>query len=39
MVIFVPEGVDSEEDPTRDHAYYDAIYKYLLSCGIHELSM
>ena len=39
MVIFVPEGVGSEEDPTRNNAYYDAIYKYVLSCGIHELPM
>ena len=37
MVIFVPKGVEPEEDPTRDNAYYDAIYKYLLSCGIQEL--
>jgi len=34
MVLFVPKGVDAEEDPTRDSAYYDAIYEYLLSCGI-----
>ena len=37
MVIFVPEGVDPEEDPTRDSAYYDAVYRYLVSCGIQEL--
>ena len=37
MVIFVPKGVDPEEDPTRDHNYYDKIYSYLLSCGIKEL--
>ena len=37
MVIFVPNGVDKEEDSTRDHTYYDAIYHYLLSCGIEEL--
>jgi hypothetical protein len=37
MVIFVPCGVNSEEDPTRSKTYYDAIYKYLLSCGIKEL--
>ena len=37
MVLFVPKGVDPEEDPTRDSAYYDAIYEYLLSCGIKEL--
>lgn len=34
MVIFVPNGVDSEEDPTRNHEYYDDIYIYLVSCGI-----
>ena len=37
MVIFVPKGVDPEEDDTRSCSYYDEIYKYLLSCGIHEL--
>ena len=39
MVIFVPEGVDEEEDPTRKKDFYDSIYKYLLSCGIRELPM
>ncbi|MCR4874505.1 MAG: DUF2075 domain-containing protein [Clostridia bacterium] len=37
MVIFVPKGVDEEEDDTRNHFYYDYIYKYLLKCGIKEL--
>ena len=37
MVIFVPRGADPEEDSTRNHQYYDDIYKYLLSCGIKEL--
>ena len=37
MILFVPKGVDPEEDPTRDNAYYDAIYTYLRSCGIEEL--
>lgn len=37
MVLFVPKGVDPEEDPTRDNAFYDSIYNYLLSCGIQEL--
>ena len=37
MVLFVPKGVDPEEDSTRDIAYYDAIYEYLLSCGIQVL--
>lgn len=37
MVLFVPRGVASEEDPTRNKHYYDGIYEYLLSCGIHTL--
>lgn len=37
MIIFVPQGVDAEEDPTRDHEYYNEIYNYLCSCGIEEL--
>lgn len=37
MILFVPRGVDPEEDPTRDSAYYDRIYEYLLSCGIQKL--
>ena len=37
MVIFVPKGVDPEEDPTRDLSFYDGIYSYLQSCGIREL--
>ena len=37
MVLFVPEGVDEEIDPTRNHIYYDAIYGYLKSCGIQDL--
>ena len=37
MVIFVPKGVDSEIDPSRNSIYYDCIYNYLLSCGIKEL--
>lgn len=37
MVIFVPRGVDSEEDVTRNSEYYDQIYMYLRSCGIEEL--
>lgn len=37
MIIFVPEGVDAEEDCTKNHKYYDAIYEYLISCGIEEL--
>ena len=38
MVIFVPEGVDEEEDATRNREFYDDIYSYLLSCGIEELT-
>ena len=37
MIIFVPQGVDPEEDPTRNYEFYDDIYMYLLSCGINEL--
>ena len=37
MVIFVPHGDDPETDKTRDHAFYDGIYSYLLKCGIKEL--
>lgn len=37
MIIFVPEGVEPEEDSTRDKAYYDSIYNYLCSCGIRQL--
>lgn len=37
MVIFVPRGVDPEEDPTRNHQFYDEIYDYLKSCGIEDL--
>ncbi len=37
MIIFVPEGVDEEEDETRKKEFYNDIYSYLLSCGIQEL--
>lgn len=38
MIIFVPEGVDEEVDPTRKKEYYDNIYNYLhVECGIKEL--
>lgn len=39
MVIFVPHGVDPEEDQTRDYKFYDGIFEYLRSCGIHELNI
>lgn len=38
MIIFVPKGVDSEVDPTRDEKYYNGIYQYLISCGIKEIT-
>lgn len=37
MVLFVPKGVDKEEDPTRNSDYYDGIYNYLIKCGIEVL--
>lgn len=37
MVIFVPVGVEANEDSTRNHSFYDNIYNYLLSCGLPEL--
>ena len=39
MVLFVPQGVDEEEDKTRKKEYYDMIYDYLLACGIKDLSI
>lgn len=39
MVLFVPRGVDPEEDATRNCGLYDEIYHYLRSCGIEELPM
>ena len=37
MIIFVPQGVDPEVDPSRNFEFYDGIYNYLLSCGIKEI--
>jgi len=37
MVIFVPHGVEEEEDTTRNCKYYDEIFDYLKLCGIKEL--
>ncbi len=37
MIIFVPKGVDEDEDPTRNSSFYDGIYDYLISCGIKEI--
>lgn len=34
MIIFVPEGVEEDEDKTRYHKYYDDIFNYLLKCGV-----
>lgn len=39
MVIFVPDGVESEEDITRNKMYYDNIYAYLKSCGVNDLEL
>lgn len=38
MIIFVPEGVEPEEDETRNKTFYDGIYKYLRTCGINEIT-
>lgn len=37
MILFVPEGVPEEEDKTRNSEFYDAIYSYLVRCGIKEI--
>lgn len=37
LVIYVPKGVDKDEDPSRDKALYDGIFNYLKVCGIQEL--
>ena len=37
LVIYVPQGVPFEEDPTRDYRLYDSIYEYLRACGIENL--
>ena len=37
MIIFVPQGVDEEIDPTRNSKIYDRIFSYLKECGIKEL--
>lgn len=38
MIIFVPSGVDEEEDISRSKQYYDDIYEYLVECGIQPLN-
>jgi hypothetical protein len=35
MVVVVPPG--DNEDPTRDPAYYDPTFNYLLRCGMPEI--
>ena len=37
MVLFVPEGVAPEDDPTRNSEFYDGIYNYLKLCGVKDL--
>ncbi len=37
MIIFVPKGVDEDDDTTRNRSFYDGIYQYLISCGIKQL--
>ena len=39
MVIFVPQGVEPEEDSTRNKDFYNGIYNYLMECGIRELQV
>jgi hypothetical protein len=38
MVIFVPRGDTSGEDPTRKPAFYDGVCDYLCSCGVKLIS-
>lgn len=38
MILFVPKGDDPENDPTRNHEFYDAVYEYLKICGIEDYS-
>ena len=37
MVIFVPEGDRSGDDPTREPDFFDGVYEHLLTCGAHDL--
>jgi hypothetical protein len=37
LVIFVPVGDTTGEDPTRDIEFYDGIWKYLKECGAEDL--
>ena len=38
MVIFVPKGDPSGDDPTRNAAFYDGVAAFLLACGAQELA-
>jgi hypothetical protein len=38
MVIFVPKGDASGDDPTRDVGFYDSVAEFLLACGAKELA-
>ena len=38
LIIYVPYGVDKEEDPTRNKDFYNSIYNYLKSCGLKDLN-
>lgn len=38
MVVFVPHGDTTGDDPTRPPAMYDAIAEYLIGCGARELT-
>jgi hypothetical protein len=37
MVIFVPTGDRTGEDPTRDVQFYDGVWEFLKACGAKEL--
>ena len=39
LIVYVPVGAAPSEDPTRDSKLYDAVYIYLISCGIKPLSI
>ena len=37
LIVYVPAGSVSSEDPTRDSRLYDDVYTYLTSCGLKPL--
>lgn len=37
IIIFVPRGAETSEDPSRLSQYYDGTFEYLKQCGIIEL--